>query len=290
VVRAAERPLPVERAVRLELPEQASDLRHLQRLVAGQGRQDAGQAAGQHRLARPRRAREEQVMAACGGNLERSPCLVLPVHLGQVVERAGLGGDGRLGRPVLGGGLQGKCPGQDLAQVPAGMHGEPRRQSRLLRIPFRHEHRSDAELPQRQCRHEHALDAPHPPVQPQLSHVGDALRRGAPLRGQLDCDRERQVQRRAVLPHLRRREIDDDPAVRELDAAVAEGRADPRRGLTNRGRRQADQLDAVGAGPGDVALDVDEAAVETVGQAGQHGGVHSAGSVPGAGPCGNAAR
>ena len=42
------------------------------------------QAARQHRLAGPGRAREEEVMAARRGELERAPPSCLPAHVGQI--------------------------------------------------------------------------------------------------------------------------------------------------------------------------------------------------------------
>src|SRR5438105_6159592 len=85
VMRAPERSREVERAAGLDLAEQAADLSHLERFVELQRRQDAGQAAGHHRLARARRAAEEQVVTTRRGDLERSPGGLLPDHLPEVL-------------------------------------------------------------------------------------------------------------------------------------------------------------------------------------------------------------
>ena len=85
MVRRAKRPRPVERPAARQLAEQAADLRHLERLVQLERRQDAGQAAREHRLAGARRAAQEEVMAAGRGDLEGAPRLLLAVDLGEVV-------------------------------------------------------------------------------------------------------------------------------------------------------------------------------------------------------------
>ena len=60
------------------------DPRHLERLVARERRQDARQAATEHRLARARRPGEENVVLARGGELERPPPALLAPHLREI--------------------------------------------------------------------------------------------------------------------------------------------------------------------------------------------------------------
>ena len=85
VVRSAKRPHPIDRPARRQLAQQAPHLRHLQGFAKVQRRQDAGQAARKHRLARAWRAAHQHVMTARRGELEGPPRLLLPVHLGEVV-------------------------------------------------------------------------------------------------------------------------------------------------------------------------------------------------------------
>jgi DNA invertase Pin-like site-specific DNA recombinase len=61
VMRGAKRPAIGEPPAR-QLPRDGGDGRHLQELCGRQRRQDRGQARGEHRLARPRRARHQHIM------------------------------------------------------------------------------------------------------------------------------------------------------------------------------------------------------------------------------------
>ena len=65
----------------------------LERLVLLEGREQAGEASGQHRLAGAGRAGEEQIVGAGGGDLEGAAGLVLASDVGQVLDRR----DGGLG-------------------------------------------------------------------------------------------------------------------------------------------------------------------------------------------------
>ena len=67
--------------MRRQLAQEAPDLRDLERLIQRQRRQDAGQAASQHGLARAGRPAHEHVMAACGRQLERSLGFFLAMDL-----------------------------------------------------------------------------------------------------------------------------------------------------------------------------------------------------------------
>src|SRR5216683_6459888 len=80
----AERSRPVERPSRQQVSKQASELRHLEGLAQVQGRQDPGEAASQHRLARAGRAAQQEVMPAGGGDLDRATRLLLAVDFREV--------------------------------------------------------------------------------------------------------------------------------------------------------------------------------------------------------------
>jgi hypothetical protein len=85
VVWCAKRSRRIQRARAVELAEQAAHLRDLERLVQLQRRQDAGQAAREHRLPCAGRTAQQQVMAARRRDLEGTLCLLLSVDLCQVV-------------------------------------------------------------------------------------------------------------------------------------------------------------------------------------------------------------
>ena len=87
VVRAAERPLLHEAAARWQEARDAVDLRDLECLLAREARQDGAQAAREHRLARPRHADHQEIVAARRRNLECSLRLELPLHIGKVIAK-----------------------------------------------------------------------------------------------------------------------------------------------------------------------------------------------------------
>ena len=62
----------------------APDLRALQRLCPGHLGQDGGQALGQHALARARRPHHQNMVSACGGDLQRPLDVGLSFHVGKI--------------------------------------------------------------------------------------------------------------------------------------------------------------------------------------------------------------
>ena len=83
VVRLAERPVARDAAF-VEQSAQRVDHRGFERLGGAEGGQDARQARGQHRLARPRRADHEEVVPPRRRDLERALGAFLPLHVAQV--------------------------------------------------------------------------------------------------------------------------------------------------------------------------------------------------------------
>ncbi len=106
------------------------DSRDFERLGVAERRQDAGEAAGQHRLARPRRPHEEQVVRADRGDLERAARALLSAQVREI-------GSGRC-RVVRGERLEGRSGDlaaevrDDLAEMSHG-HGLDARECRLGR-------------------------------------------------------------------------------------------------------------------------------------------------------------
>lgn len=84
VVGTAERPVP-EDALSLEEAGHAVDLRHLEGLLIGHGREDGGDATRQHGLAGAGRAGHEQIVGARRGDLEGALGDELALHVGQIV-------------------------------------------------------------------------------------------------------------------------------------------------------------------------------------------------------------
>ena len=81
------------------------------------------------------------------------------------------------------------------------------------------------------------------------------------LRAEQDPHRDREIERRAGLAQVGRREVDGDPARRMDEAGVPERAADAFAGLLERGVREADDREP-GQSGGDVDLDADHPPVE----------------------------
>ena len=80
VMRRAERRLLDQRSIDREHAGDGVDPRHLERLRVPERRQDPRESSREHRLPRPRRACEEEVVPARGRDLERPPRALLAPH------------------------------------------------------------------------------------------------------------------------------------------------------------------------------------------------------------------
>ncbi len=110
-MRRAERALAQQCAARRQQAGHRVHRGDVERLIEGERREHAGQAAGEHRLAGPGRADEQEVVAAGGGDLERTARCDLPAHVGEVWR-----GRERHGRRI-GGGARCRPPGAIAAQA-----------------------------------------------------------------------------------------------------------------------------------------------------------------------------
>ena len=120
VVGGAERADPDEAGVGAEQPGGGEHLGDLGRLVPLEGREQAGEAPGQHGLAGAGRAGEEQVVGPGGGDLQGPAGLVLAADVGEVRDR----GDRRVGRRA--GTVQAAPADQPLADLTErGGAGDP---------------------------------------------------------------------------------------------------------------------------------------------------------------------
>src|ERR1700680_672574 len=161
---------PVEWLVGGEVAQQASDLRHLERLRQLEGRQDPWQAASQHRLARAGGPAHQEVMTAAGRDLEGPARLLLSMNLGEVVLR-GLGGvlDHRLGWTLCFDDLRSHEMGYHLPQARARDDLEARYQSCLCRLGGRDEHSLVATFAQPARRDQNSVDVTNAAIQGQLT-------------------------------------------------------------------------------------------------------------------------
>ena len=111
---------------------------------------------------------------------------------------------------------------------------------------------------------EHPAHRMDRPVEGQLPHHEEARQ---PLgldraRRRQEPERDRQVEADALLPHVRRREVDGHPLEREREAGVPDRRADALPALAHRGIRQAHRRER-GQPLAHVDLDADQRRVDT---------------------------
>ena len=263
VVRSPERPRLHEPAG--VQPGDAVDPRHLDRLGPAHRGQDRRDPPGEHRLARSRRALEQEVVAAGGRDLERQQGSGVAPDIGQVgLDRRG-GGDraagsrrqrrGRAAREDLCGGPQGRHSGDLEPLDERGLAGALARDDQTL------EPGAACALGDRQGPRRVAQVA----AQRQLAEyrVGTQRVRRNLLARREHAERERRVEPRPDLAQERRREVRGDPSLGELEARVGDRRADPVARLPHRRVPEADDRER-GQAAADVDLDPDVTRIDPV--------------------------
>jgi hypothetical protein len=280
VVRRAERPRRDETAARGEQSRNRMDRRDLERLVERQRRQNPRDALGHHRLAGAGRADEQCVVAAARGDFERAPGQQLSMDVGEVdADRfRAAGGRGRVGRTVAAeaGGIVQR--GDGIPERADGVQLDARDHRRFAAIAARKEQGPVAFAPRRGGDRQHAARRLDPAVQRQRAdeqHVGN-LPPPDDAGGGEHTQRDRQVERRALLAHVGRREIDGDAVRRELESGIANRAADPVAALADAGVGQADHREA-GQSVGDVDFDVNRAGLDAVDGSGPDAREHASG-------------
>ena len=184
---------------------------------------------------------EQQVVPARRRDLERAPRDLLAAHVRQI-ESA----DGRAARRACG--ASASAPGWALsARRSAARPARRGRAARARRSPRPspprprcrgHDDAPDPPRPRPRRDRQHAAHRPQRAVERQLAdeqRVRDRVRADHLRRAQ-QADRDRQVERRAVLAQVGGREVDGDPARRQLEAAVVAAR--PGRARASRARRR----------------------------------------------------
>ena len=272
VVGAAERALGDQR-LEARTPGRV-DGRGLERLFGRERGKDPRQPPGEHRLARARRSREQQVVASGGGNLQRAPGESLTAHVGEVRHHADGRdqgrGRGRL-RPI---GASGEVDrfGQRADRIDPNA-GDERRLGGVFR---RHDRRAQAAGARGEHHRKDARDRPHRAVERELAdeeQVGQR-RRGERAVGREQAHRGGQVVRRAHLAQAGGRHAHGDSTVPfEGVAAVAQRRADATLALLDRGVGEAQHRELGEAGRG-VGFDADEMGFDPHHRRGQGCGEH----------------
>ena len=272
VVRLARRAHPPPRHA--EASAQAGDGRAFQRLVDRHGRQQAGEAVCQHRLARARRPDHEQAVATGRGDLQRALGTGLPLHVGQVGVGVGrAAGLGLHARPAAAVGRQrlrrlgaGRQELRDhVEQVPRAVHLGARHQGGLAcTVAGQHEPGGDATAVQGQRHGQRAAHRPQLARQGQLAgeFVARESRRIDLTARRQDAHRNRQIEAPRVLGQVGWRQVDRDPlVVRKLQARVLQRRAHPLAGFLDLHVGQSDQREA-GQSIGQMHLDGDTGGVQ----------------------------
>jgi hypothetical protein len=167
-------------------------------------------------------------------------------------------------------------PLTDLGERCGASDRQSGNERRLGKVGLRHDEQPCACAPSRECRRQHAPYSTHVPAEAELADRPQAVEGGRRDRagGGQQADGDRQVEAGPVLGQVGGWQRDGHPAVRPVEAGVAEGRADAVAGLQDGGvaephhgdRRQAAadvDLDADGVG--------DEADQRGGRQPGQHG-------------------
>ena len=228
-----------------EIARQRAHHRGLQRLLRFQGRQDAGQARRQHRLARAGRPDHQEVVAARRRHFEHALGALLALDLGEVGIARAILGDQRLGggEPLLAAQVidQGEQRGRGDDRRPVGIcivEASPRGLAAAHRG-------ADHAAPRRagsDRRRQHAGNAAERAVERQLAQhdvARDAFARHHAHRRQ-QAERDRQVVVAALLGEVGRREVDGDALRRQRKAQRAEGRAHALAAFADRLVGQAD--------------------------------------------------
>ena len=242
VVGAAEGPAGQQRMLRVRQTRYGPDAGDLQRLGAGQVRQNGGQALGQHGLTGAGRADEQQVMAARRGDLQRP----LDVFLAHDVPQVGKGTVILLRFPWGSGGETGFAPemGHQGIHIRDAVDGQAVGQSGLGGVFGGDEELADASL---LCRHGHgqyAADAPQGTGEGQLADEGGVRGQGrqvAVCRQNTDEDGQVVDRARFFLPGGG--QIDRDTADGKFGAAVFHRGPDSLPGLPHGGVRQAHHVE-----------------------------------------------
>ena len=263
VVRGDERRRDGQVLVRRQRPGQRAHGGHLHRLLDAEVGQQTGQPAGEHRLAGPGRADEQQVVPTRGRDLDGAAGDVLADDVGEVVHGGPWPQPGT-GRRCGERGLPPQ-PREDLGEVGGPEQFDAVDEGGLVESPDRDDDARDPRPPRGHDARQYPADVAHPAVEGELAEQDDALEgtRAQPAVGGEDPAGQGDVVARALLGQRRRRERQGDLALRPVLPGVHHGGADPVAGLGEGGVGQPDQRQPRQPGP-DVGLDLHQVAVHAV--------------------------
>jgi len=220
-----------------EQPHHAPDRGHLYGFLQRERREDAAEPSGEHGLAGSRRPDHDQVVTSRRGDLKGALRPGVAAHVGEIqrlvrvqgaAKRSGLvRGDRALPVQVL----------ESLVERAEGNHGDATHHGRLLGVAGGDKEAMDAApaAVERDGQHSaHGLDVPVERQLAEYRHVLEALRLEG-LGGNEDPQGHGQIEGRADLAHLGRRQVHGDPVHGELEAGIADGGTDTVATLAHRG-------------------------------------------------------
>ncbi len=215
------------------------NLGNLEGFFIGELRQNGRNSARKHRLTRDGRADQKYVVPARNGNLRRALGALLPLDFGKIRGVARFAALPALGR-VRG---NHRVPAHVVAKRRERRHRQNRNAldiGRFFRVSLRYR-KHGFSLRKRVDHHrQHARDCADAAVEPQLAK-GDELQRRvrAELTGRRkNGQRNGQVVDRALLAHIRGREVHRNPRRRKHVACILNRRADTLAGFLHRRVRQ----------------------------------------------------
>ncbi|CAM3590205.1 hypothetical protein DEFR109230_04230 [Deinococcus frigens] len=226
-------------AAQVQRARRRVDARDLQRLGAGQRRQQPRRAAGQHGLAAARRTDEQQVVPPRQRDFQRPPRRRLTFQVCQVQVQSSV--VLRLGRRRgwdFGPSAE-MCHG--LQQRPRAVDGQAVDQSGLARIALGQQG-GQVQRGRQQRQIDRPGDGPQAAVQRQFPRRQQAVQRprGQQVLGRQHAQRDGQVIQRSLLTQVRRGQIDRDARRRKGQPGVANRRPHPLARLADRLIGQAD--------------------------------------------------
>jgi hypothetical protein len=273
VVRRAEGPLGDEARPARQARDRVN-FRQLQRGLEFERRKDGGEPLGEHRLARTRRADEQNVMSTGRRDFQRALGGELAAHLAEVNRVVALR---REQARVIDFERRGRAPfgerGDEFDRAAQGRHrvnGDARDDRRLRRVLFRQDEHADAGGAGAQRDGQRAAHGAHAPVEREFAQgdgVGQAVERAQVAVRAQHPERDGQVEGRALLAHVGRGQVDRRLVEREEEAAVVDRSPYALARLAHGGVGQPDdgdgrvRLDLVARGR-QVNFDVNEVCVE----------------------------
>ncbi len=239
-MRGAKRTLRHEPFAAAQQAGDAVDLGGLDGLIEGQRRQNAGESFRKHRLAGPRRANHQDVVGAGGGNFQSPLGGGLAAHVAKV-QRCGrlrlMPVGSRRGRfEIVGPGDH----GHDFRQAARAVHLDVLHHRRFGRILHGNNDAGDPVFTRANGHRERAANRTDGAIQREFANQQVLVELFDHAHRAQDAERHRQIEARAFLAHVGRRQVDGDSLVGIAESGVDERALDALAALADGGVGHAD--------------------------------------------------